>query len=109
MKDMIKKINQLTRSDVVKILKKEQPFLKRKYGVRRLAIFGSFAKGTQSPKSDIDILVEFEKPLGLEFIQLIEYLDKKLGRKTDVLTRAGVNSIRIKKIANDIRRTMVYV
>ena len=106
---MIKKSNQLSVSDVIKVLKKEQLFLKNEFGVKRIAIFGSFAKGTQSAKSDIDILIEFERPIGLKFIRLAEYLDKKLGRKTDILTTVGVESIRIKKIAEDIRRNTVYV
>ena len=106
---MIKKSSQLTTNDVTRILKKEQPFLKREFGVKRIAIFGSFAKGTQSSESDIDILIEFQKPIGLQFIRLTEYLDKKLGRKTDVLTPAGVDSIRVRKIVEDIRRNAVYV
>ncbi len=106
---MIKKASQLTTSDVIKILKKEQPFLKTEFGVKRIAIFGSFAKGTQSAQSDIDILIEFEKPIGLQFIRLADYLDKKLGRKTDILTPVGVASIRVKRIADDIRRNAVYV
>ena len=106
---MIKKSSQLVISDVIKILRKEQPFLKKEFGVKRIAIFGSFAKGTQSAQSDVDILIEFSKPIGLQFIRLTEYLDKKLGRKTDILTPIGVESIRVKKIAEDIRRNAVYV
>ncbi len=106
---MIKKSSQLASSDIIRALRKEQSFLKKEFGVKRIAIFGSFAKGTQSAKSDVDILVEFEKPIGLKFIQLADYLDEKLGRKTDILTAVGVKSIRIKKIAEDIRRNTVYV
>ena len=99
----------LTKNETINILRKEQPFLKSCFGIKRIAIFGSFAKGTQHKKSDVDIFVEFEKPLGLQFIQLAEYLEQKLGRKTDILTPGGIQGIRLKKVAHDIKRSLVYV
>ncbi|MBI5149728.1 MAG: nucleotidyltransferase family protein [Candidatus Omnitrophica bacterium] len=99
----------LTKNDVITILKREQPFLKKNFGVKKIAIFGSFANNTASQNSDVDILLEFKKPLGLKFIHLTDYLDSKLGRKTDILTKAGIESIRIKKVAEKIRRSIVYV
>ena len=75
----------------------------------RIGLFGSFAKGEQTDDSDIDILIEFEKPIGLKFVELTEYLEKVLGRQVDVLTPAGIKGIRIKKIAQEIERGIVYV
>lgn len=60
--------------------------MREKYGVTRIAIYGSFAKGGHAKKSDIDILVQLEKPLGLEFIELAYHLEKVLGRKVDLAT-----------------------
>ena len=91
------------------ILRKEYVNLKNNFGVKRIGIFGSFAKGKQSSDSDIDILVDFEKPMGLEFMDFVEYLEKILGRKIDILTSEGVNSIRVKKIVKDIEGGVVYV
>ena len=99
----------LTKNHIIQILEREQPFLKRNFGVKKIAIFGSFAMDTAKNKSDVDIFVELQKPLGLEFIQLIDYLERKIGRKADVLTRAGINSIRIKKVVQQIKRSLVYV
>jgi uncharacterized protein len=99
----------LTKNDVIQILSNELPYLKANFGVQRIAIFGSFADGTASEKSDVDIFIEFEKRLGLEFIQLADYLEEKLGRKTDILTPGGIRGIRLNKIAEDIRRSLVYV
>ena len=99
----------LTKNKVIRILKEEQPYLQKEFGVKKIAIFGSFAKGRVHRKSDVDIFIEFTKSPGMRFFDLMDYLDKKLGRKTDVLTQKGLSSMRIKRVANEIKRTLVYV
>ena len=79
------------------------------YGVKRMGLFGSFAKGTSGEDSDVDILVEFEKPVGFEFIELAEYIEELLDRRVDILTPEGIKSIRLKEVASDIERSVVYV
>ena len=98
----------MTGEKVKKILKKELPNLATKYAVKKIGLFGSFARGTQSAKSDIDIIVEFSSPIGFRFIELCDYLENKLGKKIDILTPAGIQSIRHKHIADDIKRSIVY-
>jgi len=57
------------------------------FGVSSLSIFGSFARGDDQADSDIDLLVEFNKPNGLfEFIRLKTYLEELLGRPVDLVT-----------------------
>jgi hypothetical protein len=102
-----------TREEILQVLKDEMPYLKDKYGVERIAIFGSFAKDSQKKKSDVDILVQLTKPLGLGFIELADYLEELLGRKVDISTfnhlmRSKENP-RYEHIALDIERTMIYV
>ena len=99
----------LTKNKVIRILKEEQNFLQKEFGVKKIAIFGSFAKGKARPKSDVDIFIEFIKSPGMKFFDLMDYLDKKLGRKTDVLTQKGLSSMRIKRVAQEIKRTLIYV
>ena len=94
---------------VIGILRKELPYLKNNYQVRRLGIFGSFVKQKQSVNSDIDIIIEFKKPIGLDFIELAEYIEKLLGRKVDILTTEGIKGIRIRRVAKDIKRSVLYV
>lgn len=94
---------------VIGILRKELPYLKNNYQVRRLGIFGSFVKQKQSVGSDIDIIIEFKKPIGLDFIELAEYIEKLLDRKVDILTTEGIRSIRIRNVAKDIKRSVLYV
>jgi len=66
----------------------------RRYGIERLEIIGSFAKGDAGPGSDVDILVTFgpETRIGLEFVRLKEELEALFGRKVDLLTRASVEN-----------------
>ncbi|HBR14816.1 MAG TPA: nucleotidyltransferase [Candidatus Omnitrophica bacterium] len=99
----------LTKKDVIHILKEEQGVLRQRFGVKRMAIFGSFATDTATGESDVDIFLEFEKPIGLRFMQLADYLESKLRKKADILTPGGLQGIRIKRIAEEIRRSLVYV
>ena len=103
----------LTKEEILQALKKKLPYLRERYGVEEIAIYGSFAKGYQTTKSDIDILVKLIKPLGLEFVSLAYYLEEILGRKVDLATfdtmRRGIENPRYKHIATDIERTLIYV
>ena len=94
---------------VVEIIRRELPYLTRRFGVKRIGLFGSFARGTSRKDSDVDILAEFERPIGLKFMEFAEYLEQVLGRKVDVLTPAGIRSIRIRQIAQEIEGSVVYV
>ncbi len=62
--------------------------LKDEYGVTALGIFGSYACGEQTEKSDIDILVDLEKPIGLvRLVRLSRYISLLLGIRTDLTTK----------------------
>lgn len=72
---------------IVEMLESREEELKKKYHVRKIGVFGSFARSEQTGASDIDILVEFSEPLDLfEFIGLQQYLEEALGRKVDLVT-----------------------
>ena len=99
----------LTRDRIVALLQENYPYLAAEYGVRRIGLFGSYPKGLADEASDVDVLVEFERPLGFKFIELSEYLEHLLGRKVDVLTQAGLQGIRVNRVAQSIARSIVYV
>ncbi len=99
----------MTREKIIDILREELTYLASEYGVKRIGLFGSCAKGAPTEGSDIDILVEFEKPIGLKFIEFAEYLERLLGRRVDILTPAGIESIRIERVAKNIKESIVYV
>ena len=99
----------LTRDKLIQLLQKEQAYLATEFGVSKIGLFGSYAKGQADETSDIDILVEFERPIGFRFLDLVDYLEAVLGRKVDVLTPAGVQNIRIDRVAKSIAESIVYV
>ncbi|MCS6846892.1 MAG: nucleotidyltransferase family protein [Anaerolineae bacterium] len=98
-----------TQEYVLELLRQERSYLTAEYGVKRIGVFGSYAKGSANETSDVDIIVEFERPLGFKFIEFAEHLERLLGRKVDVLTPAGLRGIRIPHIARDIAESIVYV
>ena len=102
-----------TKQEIMQILKKQIPYLQEKYGVQRIAVYGSFAKGNQTKRSDVDILVQLMKPLGLEFVELAYHLKKILKKKVDLATfdtlKRSLENPRYKHIASDIERTLSYV
>ncbi len=99
----------LTSEQVIELLRERRALLASEFGVCRIGLFGSYAKGHPNETSDIDILVEFDRPIGLRFVELVEYLENLLGRKVDVLTPAGVQNIRTQRIAISIAQSIVYV
>ena len=99
----------LTRERVVDLLREQSAYLASEFGICKMGLFGSFAKGHPGEQSDIDIVVEFERPIGLRFIELVEYLETLLGRKVDILTPIGIQSIRRRTVAKSIAESIVYV
>ena len=99
----------MTKDKVVEILRANLQQLNIEYGVRRIGIFGSYAKGTHTTDSDVDLVVEFERPIGLRFIEFSERIENLIGAKADILTPAGINSIRNHRISTDIKGSLTYV
>jgi hypothetical protein len=78
------------------------------FGVRRIGLFGSYARNEQGETSDIDLLAEFDTTPGLKFIELTEYLESLFGRSVDVLTPVGIQTIRNPRVAQKIQETVIY-
>ena len=91
---------------IKKTLTAHKKELGTKYKVKHIGVFGSFAKGNQKKKSDIDILVEFRETVDFfEFLDLEEYLDNLLGIKVDLVTKRALKPMIKNKILNEV----VYV
>jgi predicted nucleotidyltransferase len=79
--------------------------LRNRFKVKEIGVFGSFVRGEQKKSSDIDILVEFDEPIGLfEFMDLEEYLSDLLGRKVDLVSKKSLKPF----IGEYIRKEVVY-
>lgn len=76
--------------NIEKILKSQKKLLKEKFQVKKIGVFGSFARNEQSVNSDIDILVEFYEPIGWDFFDLQGYLENILQREVDLVTEKAL-------------------
>ena len=78
--------------EILRILQTHLPELRERYGVRTLGVFGSYVRGEQRPRSDLDLLVEFdERPLTLiQVIALEHYLSDLLGVKVDLVEKSSL-------------------
>ena len=79
-----------TKEDIIQKLRELKPLLQKKYEVKEIGLFGSFSDNSFSEKSDIDILVEFERPIGWKFFSLEIYLEKVFNRKIDLVTKKAL-------------------
>ena len=78
--------------------------LRSEYGVERIGVFGSYVRNQQRPESDIDLLVEFSRPVGfVQFIRLEDYLQGLLGAKVDLVTRKALKPHMGKRILEEVR------
>jgi len=83
------------------LLKRHQADLHQR-GVKSLAVFGSLVRGEATPASDIDVLVEFDRPVGLfEFIRLKLYLEELTGRHVDLVTPDALRPAMRAEILNE--------
>jgi predicted nucleotidyltransferase len=83
-----------------------KPALRERFKVETIGIFGSYVRGEQKRKSDLDVLVEFSEPPSLfEFVELEDFLSQKLGLKVDLVMRDALKP----RIKDNILKEAVYV
>lgn len=80
------------------------PILRQKYNVKRVGIFGSYARGEERRGSDVDIMVEFTQPIGFfAFIRLEGYLSHILNKKVDLVSKKAIKPAIKRDIMKDLR------
>jgi uncharacterized protein len=90
--------------DIEAIIQKNKKELGEKYGLKEIGIFGSYARGDQEENSDIDILVEVERPMGfIKFIKLENHLSQILGVKVDMVTKKALKPYIGKRILKEVQ------
>ncbi len=80
----------LNLEEIKRRLRTRKEFYSLEYGVSRMAIFGSYSRGEQSQSSDIDIMVEFDRSIGLKFVDLADDLERLLSTKVDLVSKKAI-------------------
>jgi len=99
----------MNKDEVIGLLKKNFEVLETEYYVSRIGLFGSIVNNTMTEDSDLDFVVEFKRPIGFKFNRLVEYLETVFGKNVDVLTNDGIDNIRVKEVATNIKKDLIYV
>jgi uncharacterized protein len=89
-------------SEIKLLLQLNKQNLMKKYSLKSLALFGSFVRNEATENSDLDILVEFDKPIGLEFVLLADELEEILGVKVDLVTPKALKPKMFEYIKQDL-------
>jgi len=95
----------LTQDDILIKLRELKPILYQDYSVKQIGLFGSFSENTNSLDSDIDILVDLEKPIGWKYFSLEIYLEKEFWCKIDLVTKNALKE----QIKSRILNQVIYV
>lgn len=92
----------MNREEIIEFLKKRKPELKNKFGVQKIGLFGSYAKGEQNEDSDIDIVVELDKPDLLTLVGIKQMIEEELHRSVDIVRyREKMNQTLKQRIERD--------
>jgi predicted nucleotidyltransferase len=96
----------MTELDFIKqVLAQLKPELAQKFYVNSIGLFGSVVRDDFNDQSDIDIIVDFSKPIGIEFVDLADFIEGKLRKKVDLVSRNGVKT----KYFLQIEPEIIYV
>jgi hypothetical protein len=94
------------RQIILATLKQAKPLLEKKYGIKDLALFGSYSRNEAvAGKSDVDVMVDFTQPIGLAFVDLADELEQLLQMKVDLVSRGGIKP----KYFSVIEPDLIYV
>ena len=95
-----------TLKEIEKILKENKAILAERFKVQEIGIFGSYVRGEQKEKSDVDILVSFYEPISLfEFMDMEEFLTQILGVKVDLVSKKALKP----RIGKYVLEEVIYI
>lgn len=93
----------ITKEDILDKLRDLRPILYKDYAVKKIGLFGSFSDGSNTDSSDIDLLVEFERPIGWKFFSLEIFLENIFGRKIDLVTKNALKEQIKDRVLDQVR------
>lgn len=93
----------MVKQEIIKIIRNSKLEMESHYGVKRLGLFGSYVRDKQRNKSDIDILVAFNRDIDLfDFLDLREFLESKLSIKVDLVMESALKPAIGKHILSEV-------
>jgi uncharacterized protein len=92
-----------TGNPIFEKLRELKPMLEKEYSVKEIGLFGSFSDNTYTDNSDIDILIELERPIGWRIFTLEIFLEKTFGRKIDLVTKDALKEQIKDQILNQVK------
>lgn len=87
---------------ILQTLQKNKNHFFKKYPLKSMALFGSYARNEAKEKSDVDIMVEFLSPVGFEFVDLAIELENILHQKVDLVSKKGIKPDMLPYIEKDL-------
>ena len=99
---MVNEMPKKTREEILKLLSQNKYQLENRFKVRRMALFGSYARADQKSESDADILVDIDPSVGLEFVTLAEQIEQLLGLPVELVSRRAIKPTKLKYIEQDL-------
>lgn len=95
----------MKKQQALTILQRHKADILSQFAVRHLALFGSTARDEARDDSDVDVLVDFERPATFSrYVELLAYLEKILNRKVDLVTQSGIKPRARQHIERDLIR-----
>jgi hypothetical protein len=91
-----------TLQTIIEKLRAYKPELQRKYPISRLGVFGSYARGEAGENSDIDVAVELDGPMGLNFVAMADEIEGLFGIKVDVVPKRAIKPPYLDAVEKDI-------
>lgn len=95
----------MNRETILNKLKILKPILQKKYPLESMALFGSYARNEADENSDVDLLVELNGKMGINFIDMADEIEDSLGIKTEVITKLSLKE----KFLSLIKEDLIYV
>ena len=95
-------MSRITKDEILSLLVQNKAELKYRFKVRRLALFGSYARGDQKPDSDVDILVDIDPSVGLEFVTLADQIEQFLELPVELVSLRAIKPNKLKYIERDL-------
>jgi predicted nucleotidyltransferase len=97
-----KQVLMKTKEEVIAILRSLKPVIADSFKVRSIALFGSYARDEQTETSDVDVVVDVDSSIGLDFVDLADLIEDKLGIAADVIPADGIKPRYREFIAKDL-------